>query len=291
MWNHWDTDRGAGEERTLGHLSDLHIGRGVANDDRASRLCQALLEAEVDHVVVTGDLTHRGRDEEWTRFRRIFAPLLEDRRLTVIPGNHDRLGDDLGEAIMPGPRVQVETHPGLFVVRLNSTGPHNRSWLMGHGLVTAEDIAAIDAVLAAAPTDDMVVLLLHHHPMPLPHDHAVERLSSMMGWKFTSELDTGAALIERLRHRCDLVLHGHRHRPAAQTIFDDARPLRIFNAGSSTELGKGCLFRHRDGRLSAPVRWLEVARPAPVAAAPEQAGLWNRVEHDLSTLAGHQLAF
>jgi hypothetical protein len=126
--------------------------------------------------------------------------------------------------------------------------------------------------------------------MPLPHDHAVERLSSMMGWKFTSELDSGAALIGRLRHRCDLVLHGHRHRPAAQTIFDDARPLRIFNAGSSTELGKGCLFRHRDGRLSAPVRWLEVARPAPVAS-PDQAGLWNRVEHDLSTLAGHQLAF
>ena len=249
-------------ERTLGHLSDLHIGRSVANDDRARRLCRALVEASVDHVVVTGDLTHRGRTDEWERFQEIFAPLSDSDRLTLIPGNHDRLGHDLGEAIMPGPRVQVEVRPGLFLVRLNSTGPHNRSWLTGHGLVTADDIVAVDRAVAEAPAGDMVVLLLHHHPMPLPHDLAVERLSSMMGWRFTSELDSGGALLGRLRHRCDLVLHGHRHRPAAGTVFDDARPLRIFNAGSSTALGKGCLFRHHDGRLTAPMRWLDAVAPA-----------------------------
>jgi 3',5'-cyclic-AMP phosphodiesterase len=274
-------------QQTLAHLSDLHIGRGPANDAHAQHLCRALLQAEVDHVVVTGDLTHRGRVSEWSRFREIFAPLLEGGRMTLIPGNHDRLGDDLGDRIMAGARVQTQSLPGLFLLRLNSTGPHNRSWLTGHGMVTDDDIAAVEQALGAAPDGALVVLLLHHHPTPLPDDHVMERLSSLMGWKFTLELDAGAALLARLRQRCDLVLHGHRHKPAARTDHDGARPLRVFNAGSSTELRRACVFTHCSGRLSAPLRWVD-AHPAP---SPETVGLWNRVAHDLSGLAGHHLAF
>ena len=80
--------------RKLAHVSDLHIGRSVESDARAVRLCQALIEARVDHVVVTGDVTHKGRRRELARFEETFAPLREAGRLTVIPGNHDRLGDD-----------------------------------------------------------------------------------------------------------------------------------------------------------------------------------------------------
>jgi hypothetical protein len=31
--------------------------------------------------------------------------------LTIIPGNHDRLGDDVGSEMMPGQRVCIESHP------------------------------------------------------------------------------------------------------------------------------------------------------------------------------------
>src|SRR5215471_13383580 len=99
--------------RTLAHLSDLHLGRTPAEEVRCAQLCRSLVEIGVDHVLVTGDLTHRGRRRELEAFERSFAPLLAAGVVTVVPGNHDRLGDDLGEAMMPGPRVQAAEADGL----------------------------------------------------------------------------------------------------------------------------------------------------------------------------------
>jgi metallophosphoesterase superfamily enzyme len=105
----------------LAHLSDLHVGRSDEDDAQAEQLARALVEIGIDHVLVTGDVTHRGRRREWLAFERTFAPLLESHRLTVVPGNHDRLGDDMGDTIMPGARVQTLTQEGLHIVRVNST--------------------------------------------------------------------------------------------------------------------------------------------------------------------------
>jgi len=255
--------------RKLAHVSDLHFGRSVESDGRALRLSRALIDARVDHVVVTGDLTHRGRRRELARFEETFAPLRDSGRLTIIPGNHDRLGDDVGDAIMAGERVQASVAPGLFLVQVNSTGPHNRSWLTGHGRLDDEDLDAVDAVLALAPPHHLVVLMLHHHPLPLPEDHAVERLSSWMGWRFTTELDRGRELLDRIRGRCDLVLHGHRHTPCERRPFADVRPLRVFNAGSSTELGRACIFTHVGGSLLTEPTWLDAHAVVPEDVWPE----------------------
>ena len=254
--------RERGQIRKLAHLSDLHIGRSAESDARAVRLCAALVDARVDHVVVTGDVTHRGRRRELARFEEIFAPLRD--RLTAIPGNHDRLGDDMGDALMAGERVQATAAPGLYLVRVNSTGPHNRSWLMGHGRLDEEDLDAVADVLSHAPARHLAIVLMHHHPLPLPEDRAVERISSWMGWRFTTELDRGQALLERIRGRCDLLLHGHRHVPCERRPFaDDLRPLRVLNAGSSTELGRACIFTHVAGQLVGEPTWLDAMSVVP----------------------------
>jgi Icc protein len=255
--------------RKLAHLSDLHIGRSVESDARAVRLCQALVDARVDHVVVTGDVTHRGRRRELARFEDTFAPLRASGRLTVIPGNHDRLGDDIAESVMAGARVQASVAPGLFLVRINSTGPHNRSWLTGHGRLDLEDLDAVEGILGLAPARHLVVALMHHHPLPLPEDRAVERLSSWMGWRFTTELERGHELLGRIRGRCDLVLHGHRHVPCERRPFADRRPLRVFNAGSSTELGRACIFTHMAGQLVTEPTWLDAVSVVPDDVWPE----------------------
>ena len=255
--------------RKLAHVSDLHIGRSAESDARAVRLGQALVDAGVDHVVVTGDVTHRGKHRELARFEEIFAPLRDSGRLTVIPGNHDRLGDDLAHVIMPGDRVQASVAPGLFLVRVNSTGTHNRNWLMGHGQLDADDLDAVEDILARAPARHLVVLMMHHHPLPLPEDRAVERLSSWMGWRFTAELDRGHELLARVRGRCDLLLHGHRHVPYERRPFADARPVRVFNAGSSTELGRACIFSHMAGQLATEPTWLDALGVVPDDVWPE----------------------
>ncbi len=253
-------------ERTLAHLSDLHVGRGDDTDDALQGMCQSLIRKDVEHVVVTGDITNRGRWREWERFERAFAPLRELGRLTVVPGNHDRLNEDVGATLMPGGRVEIERHPGLHLVLFDSTGPHNRSLLTSHGQMSDTDVADILDAFEQAPSRSLAVLLLHHHLVPLPHDSPAERLISWLGWGSGEELTLGRQLLLALRGRCDLVLHGHRHDPVTvQVHTEPMRPLSLFNAGSSTELGHVRLFAHRYGRLAAPPVWMPLpqAKPAP----------------------------
>src|SRR3954468_4085821 len=111
----WPPSGAARRARMLAHLSDLHHGRTLEDETRATQLCRALVEIGVDHVVVTGDITHRGRRRELALFERAFAPLLEAGAVTVVPGNHDRLGEDLDQEIMPGARVQTSATGGLYI--------------------------------------------------------------------------------------------------------------------------------------------------------------------------------
>src|SRR5215831_12818608 len=247
---HYKYRKGLGTH-ALAHLSDLHLGRSPADEVRCEQLCRALIDVGVDHVLVTGDVTHRGRRRELEAFQRVFAPLLRAGMLTVIPGNHDRLGDDLGEDLMPGARVQVTEADGLHVVRVNSTGDHNRSWIAGHGALDEADLDAVDAALDAAPADKLVVIAVHHHVLPLPEEHVAEWLSSFLGWPFTAELERGRDLLDRVRGRCGLVLHGHRHVPRGVRVqLDDiAESVHVYNAGSSTELGGARIFEHAGGVL------------------------------------------
>jgi 3',5'-cyclic AMP phosphodiesterase CpdA len=245
--------------KRFAHISDLHVGRSQETDERAAALCGALLNQGIDYVVATGDITHRGLRRELDTFQELFAPLIAEDRLMVVPGNHDCLGDDVSQGLMPGPRVQTATWPGLYVVRVNSTAAHNRSWLTGQGSLDDADLDAVDAALDAAPRGHVVAIALHHHVLPMPEEHAMERLSSWLGFSFTSELERGRDLLTRIRSRCDLVLHGHRHVPRGARLFGSPRPLHVFNAGSSTQLGRAWVFAH-DGQgalLGGPL-WLEI---------------------------------
>jgi Icc protein len=250
---------------TLAHVSDLHLGRSVETDQRVRALCHALVARGVDALAVTGDVTHNGRRAEVERFFALFDPFLRRGRLLVVPGNHDRLGHDVGDRLMSGDRVQVTSWPGVYAVCFDSTGPHNKTWLASQGALEPGDIEAIAAALDRAPPGALTLLLLHHHLLPYPQDSAAEWLSSMLGRGWTGELPLGRTLIERLRGRCDLVLHGHRHRPGTTTVFSEStRPLAVFNAGASADLGHVRMFEHAQGRLLAAPAWLPLgARDRP----------------------------
>jgi Icc protein len=69
----------------LGHLSDLHVGRSQRVDQRAAGLCQMLLERAVDHVVVSGDLTHRGLRRELARLGHVRVFMHRGGRLVGTP--------------------------------------------------------------------------------------------------------------------------------------------------------------------------------------------------------------
>lgn len=248
--------------RTLAHLSDLHLDLSPQSDASARALVEALQAEVVDHVVVTGDLTHQGANAEYRRFREIFSPFLDTGRLTFIPGNHDRPGDDVGGGWMEGNKVRTVETPGLFLVCVDSTGPHNRNYFASHGALSHAELDAVDAALEAAPPDALAAVLVHHHVLPLPEESLPERLASLLGWPHAAELPLGAEWLTRLQGRCDLVLHGHRHVPRERVLDEDSpRPLRVYNAGSSTDLGRFRVFRHADGRLLGEPTWCRSSVP------------------------------
>lgn len=265
----------------LAHLSDLHFGLAPRLRDRARALMQAVARAGIDHVIVSGDSTHRGRWEELEELCAAAQPVREHAELTVVPGNHDRLGDDVASSIMGNHRVLDSCHEGLFVVRLDSTAPHNcRYPFEGHGLLTDHDLRLLDRALGRAPAGVLTVVTMHHHPFPLPEESSLERLSSWIGLPYSSELATGRELMACLRGRCDLLLHGHRHVPSERVIEDGGRPLWVFNAGSSSEMGRARVFEHREGRLVGRPRWISLPPSAPIGLEPRErpAPRWPRVE-------------
>jgi 3',5'-cyclic AMP phosphodiesterase CpdA len=111
-------------------------------------------------------VTDRGRAAEHGRFEELFGALEREGRISVVPGNHDRLGDDMGARLMRGGRVEARTIDGVYLVRVDSTGDHNRFLLAGHGEIDEEVIDRVDLALAAAPRKHLVVVLLHHHLLP-----------------------------------------------------------------------------------------------------------------------------
>ncbi len=252
--------------KTLAHLSDLHLGRSLETEQAALRLREALEDGRIDHAVVTGDITHRGRRDELARFHQLFGGLQRDGRLSVVPGNHDRLGDDVGAQLLRGGgRVEVTQAGGVYLLRVDSTGPHNRFLLAGHGEICERVLDLIDLALDGAPPNLLVVLALHHHPVPLPTETLPEWVATQLGWPWAQELRLGRAHIERLRGRCDLVLHGHRHVPRALSFFDGMRrPLQLFNAGCSTALERFRVFSHVGGELTGEPFWL-ATQSQPVA--------------------------
>jgi len=247
-------------EKTLAHLSDLHIGLSSRTERAAERICQSLVASKVDHVVVTGDITHGGRACEMERFFEIFAPLLSRGRMSVIPGNHDCLRHEVGRTLMSG-RAEAAVFDGLYLVKVNSTGPHNRSFVAGHGELNPDLIDEVGSLLDLAPAGALCAILIHHHVLPLPVETFVEWFAMRMRWPFARELSLGHQLLRRSTGLCDLVLHGHRHVPRETRFSAGPRPLHVYNAGSSTELSAYRVFNHANGRLVAEPAWVDAAVP------------------------------
>lgn len=248
--------------RKIAHLSDLHIGQSARHDAAAVALRDAIESRGIDQVIVTGDVTDHGRYAEFELFEALFSPLRAAGRLTVVPGNHDRRGDDVGRKMMDTPRVDAISREGLMIIRINSTAPHNRFLITGHGRLDETVLDETERLISGASPDDVVVAALHHHLLPLPEEFMSEKLSALFRLPFASELKLGHRLLERLRGRCDLLLHGHRHIPKETFFPSEGRDLRMYNAGSSTGSGRFRVFAHDGAKVVGPPEWVTAAPPA-----------------------------
>ena len=247
---------------------------------RLLRAASALDPAEVDAVLVTGDLTDDGAGYELVE--AAFAPWAAKGRLFVVPGNHDLYLFPLAGSSRPKPNAaQKRASWNAFAARLGLGGPSGEPGAWVRELPEAETmIVGLDscarpqrrffrhngsigeaqlAFLRELARGDgwkrarHRLVALHHHVVPLPHGIG-RRAASEVGMRL-DDAKTVAAVLEEIG--ATLVLHGHRH------VSEQRQPAGAsFRILASSSFTLGC--RSGDG----PSFWrLELGERAHVERA------------------------
>lgn len=242
----------------VAHISDLHIGSSPEHSFALQRICDAILASDIETVVVTGDITNRGSIAEFEVFSTITSQLRAERSVILLPGNHDRSRANISTTMMNDERVNLVSNDGIAILRIDTTIWYNRVTFASHGNVSVPMLNAVEDLIAKIPEHTFVIVALHHHPLPLPAEILIEYISSWFSLPFAEHLSYGSRLLEKIKGRCDLVLHGHRHVPS-EIVFPYAqRPLAIYNAGSSTRLRAFRRFNIVGGKLANEPIWISI---------------------------------
>lgn len=171
-------------------VTDTHIGNNTAAEDLRRTIKDINENAALQFVVLTGDITEFGADEELKLAKQILDSL--NKPWYIIPGNHDANWSESGSNSFR--RVfGAETFSfvqGGYLFAGTSSGPNMR---MGPGQVPRENIVWLDSVLTNMKDKQMPVIYLNHYPQD----------SSQNNWY---------EAIDRLKKRnVQMILCGHGH--------------------------------------------------------------------------------
>lgn len=91
-----DTTEDSGRSFTIAHLSDPHLSRQYYPEHIKSFkiLLRTILEEGCDHLVITGDIVSTADPDDYYLARKILTTfgLMDSKKLTIVPGNHDVFG-------------------------------------------------------------------------------------------------------------------------------------------------------------------------------------------------------
>jgi 3',5'-cyclic AMP phosphodiesterase CpdA len=224
-------------KRVLGYLSWRLDRRHRHRPEVLAALVADLHAARVDHVVVTGDLTHLGLPHELEEARRWLGALGPAPAISVVPGNHDVYARGAGAHTVAGwapyfasdgggepsfPSVRVRG-PAVFV-GLSSARPS--APFLAVGEVGARQRERLAAVLADARRRGLARIVLLHHPP----------LAETTGWR--KRLVDGARLRAVLEAEgAELVLHGHTHRASIGELPTATGPAPVIGVPSASWTG------------------------------------------------------
>ena len=146
----------------LAILSDVHVTPGNANEGKLREAVAEINGTDVDAVMLTGDLSNEGSDEQLLNIKGILDGITHP--FYIIPGNHEnnwsqsacKTFNDLW-----GSDRFVFAVGDLVVVGMNC-GPFMK---MGDGHIKQEDLLWLDSTLTAMVKPGMQVLSINHYPI------------------------------------------------------------------------------------------------------------------------------
>jgi outer membrane protein assembly factor BamB/predicted phosphodiesterase len=174
-------------------LSDTHVGGDTGAQDLAAAVGELNRRADLDFVILSGDITEMGSTRELTTARAILDSLHYP--LYIIPGNHDTKWSESGLTAYPGlfgPERFLFFKGGYAFLGLHQ-GPRMR---MADGHFAPEDLRWADSALTRVREARLPLIVVSHYPLD----------SGICNWY---------TLLDRLKEvdtRFVLTGHGHQNR-------------------------------------------------------------------------------
>ncbi len=171
-------------------VTDTHVGSSTGAEDLRRTVADLNLRNDVDFVILSGDVTEFGSDEELQLAKQILDSL--QKPLYVIPGNHDSNWSESGANTFRqvfGAETFFFEHKGYQFMGTTS-GPNMR---MSPGQIPRENLVWMDSVFNTHTDTARPLIFINHYPLD----------SSLNNW---------FEAIDRLKARnVQLALCGHGH--------------------------------------------------------------------------------
>ncbi len=142
-------------------VTDTHVGTATGEEDLRRTVTDINQEKDIDFVLVTGDITEMGTNEELKLAKEILANL--NKPYYVIPGNHDTGWSESGGVSFIttfGYDKFTFDHKGYRFIACAS-GPYVR---MSDGHIPRDATVWLDSLLKKTPPS-MPVVFVNHYPI------------------------------------------------------------------------------------------------------------------------------
>ena len=250
----------------LGFLSagtawDPH-GRRV----RASRQLARARALDVDHVLITGDLTEDGQESQFSQLAEVlagsgFAP----EQITMVPGNHDGYSSNRAfEGALDGPLkayrrtscAEAVTVLDEVVIKPLSTVIPNQAFTFAAGRYACRQLREIARLCRHSEVRGKALVVAQHHPPQAMRNPARNLIEGT--------LDAGPMrdLLDSESHVH--VVHGHTHRWATDTLSGREHAQILCGTAARDDEDSLRIYTAAEGRL-----WTQDDRSTPNGGAVE----------------------
>ena len=258
------------------HLTDFHTSKN--NHKQFVELCKNINDAiknlgeeNYPHVIlVTGDLTEVGNQDEYKWFKEGFNEMLQletfhqHKCIMLIPGNHDfswqveetrdesfrQLCSQLEKGLSKLDNADQETkanknlvkhlfveeqHKNILLIGMNSMKIDSKE-KPGLGYFSKDQLRIVENIINTYKTRStkrmQILVAFHHHLLPVA---VLERETLENKEKYSLTIDSRRAINTFLDNEVEFAVHGHQHQPSMVTWKDDERKdnreLHVISAG------------------------------------------------------------
>ena len=258
------------------HLTDFHINKN--NRKQFSDLCKNINDAvkklgeeNYPHIIlVTGDLTEEGNQDEYKWFKDGFREMLnletfcKHKCIMFIPGNHDfswqveetrdesfrQLCSQLETGLSKLENAEQEAeananlvkhffvegqYKNILLIGMNSMKIDSKE-KPGLGYFSKDQLRIVENIINTYKIHStkklQILVAFHHHLLPVA---VLERETLENKEKYSLTIDSRRAINTFLDNEVEFAVHGHQHQPSMVTWKDDERKddkvLHVISAG------------------------------------------------------------